>query len=141
MKISEHFDIRELVHPDIYNHPAIGPRCVDFIHPNAKYMLEDLRELFGPITINDWLYGGQYVDSGLRLPDGSVGARFSAHRFGCGFDLKFSNATPGDVYYHILNNQNKYPFIVRMEAIDRTPGWLHVEFGGKRSGEIEVFHP
>lgn len=141
MKISEHFDIRELVHPDIYNHPAIGDRCIDFVHPSAKFVLEDIREDFGPVTINDWLFGGRFTDSGLRLPDGNVGARLSAHRFGCAFDLKFSEATPQDVFYHILNNQHKYPLIARMESVDYTPTWLHIEVTARRYGEIIVFNP
>lgn len=141
MKYSEHFDIRELVHPDIYNHPAIGDRCKDFIHPNAKYTLDDLRERVGPITINDWLFGGQYVDSGLRLPDGNVGAALSAHRFGVAFDLKFSDTTPQDVFYEVLNNQRAFPFISRLESVDHTPTWLHIEICTKRAGDIIIFNP
>lgn len=141
MKISEHFDIRELVHPDIYNHPAIGDRCADFIHPNAKYALEDLREVFGAITVNDWMIGGRYEDSGLRLPGGSVGSPLSAHRFGCAFDLKFAQATPAEVFYHVLNNQRNFPLISRMESADYTPTWLHVEITTRRYGDIIVFNP
>jgi len=141
MKYSEHFDLKELVHPDIYNHPAIGARCADFIHPNTGETLDLLREYAGTITINDWMYAGSYLNSGLRTPDSSTGALFSAHRFGCGFDLKPRQISNEKLYYHILNNQEKYPFISRMEGIDHTPGWVHVEITSKRDGEIVIFNP
>ena len=37
MKISEHFRLEELIHPDIYHY--CGDRSADFIHPNVKYTL------------------------------------------------------------------------------------------------------
>jgi len=142
MKLSDNFDLRELVAPEIYNNPAIGDRAVDFISVNATAMLEDLRADFGPITVNNWHMGGNYTNSGLRAPNSSVGAALSAHRFGTAFDLKFSDHIPVYVYFEILNNQAKYPFISRMENAEITKTWLHVEFSTKqREGEIKIFNP
>ena len=142
MKLSDHFSLEELVAPEIYKHPAIGDRAVDFINVNAVPTLEDLRADFGPITINDWSLGGKYKNSGLRAPNSTVGAEFSAHRFGTGFDLKFSKHEAEYVYFHILNNQDKYPFIRRMENAERTRTWLHVEIStNPRDGDIIIFNP
>lgn len=152
-KISESFDIREVVHPHIYNHPAIGVRCIDFIHPEAGNTLEAIKLATGDvITINDWLWKGidnaQYVDSGLRLPGESPYALFSSHRFGCGFDLKFKNMTAQEAYDFILKNQHLFPHITRMESDNytikgrKTP-WIHIEIGAARASgvEIDVFNP
>ena len=144
MKISDNFDIRELVHSDIYNHPAIGVRCVDFIHPEAVNVLESLKSATKDvITINNWLWGGQYVNSGLRMPKGSVGAELSSHRFGCGFDLKFKRLSPQEAHAYIVENQSMFPNITRMEAIEKTPGWAHLEVGAARAPgvDIVVFNP
>ena len=140
MKVSEHFDLRELVHPDIFN--KIGARALDFLNCNAILTLEDLRDNFGPITVNNDHLGGSYKDSGLRMPKGTVGAELSSHRFGTGFDLKFKDHKPEEVYFHILNNQGIYPYISRMENAERTVTWLHVEFcTNKHEGEIIIFNP
>ncbi len=142
MKISKHFDLRELVNPEIFNHPAIGERALDFININAVPTLEVLRGEFGPITINDWSTGGNYKNSGLRSPNSGVGAPLSAHRFGTGFDPKFKDHEAEYVYFHILNNQDKYPFIRRMENAEITKTWLHIEIStNKREDDIIVFNP
>ena len=142
MKISEHFDLRELVNPQMYNHPAIGNRSADFLNVNTGKTLEDLRADFGPITVNDWHIGGNYKNSGLRSPNSSVGAVFSAHKFGTAFDLKFKDHKAEYVYFHVLNNQEKYPFIRRMENAERTVTWLHIEICTQaRKGDIAIFNP
>lgn len=179
MKISDNFDIRELVHPDIYNHPAIGVRCVDFIHPATARTLETLKKETGDvITVNDWLWKGvenaNYVDSGLRMPVvipskkdiaealgehgwtldefyeplvklfKGVGAPLSSHRFGCGFDLKFKHNSPQRAHAFILEHQKiLFPNITRMEAIEKTPTWAHIEIGAARAPgvDIAVFNP
>ena len=139
MKYSKYFQLEELVNPRILE--RCGERCSSFLHVNAKYCLDDLREELGVITINDWAMGGQYKDSGLREPHGDVGAPFSSHRFGCGFDLKFHGTSSKEAYYHILNNQLDFPFISRMEGIDHTPSWLHIEIDTARIGDIIIFNP
>lgn len=160
--ISPSFDVRELVHPDIYNHPAIGDRCIDWINPNLPLTLEDLkRNTNDVITVNDWCFGGKYKDSGMRLPfeiptieqmhniitgSGSeaimhermvkafmgVGARLSGHKYGNTVDAKSKYLRTEELYYHILSHQDKYPFIVRVEDISLTPSWVHFEVSHKQ---------
>lgn len=143
MKISEHFDLRELIHPGIYE--SVGDRAINFLSPNLVTALEDIRRYSGPITVNNWHYGDDrraYVDSGLRSPRYPLGGKgsHSAHYFGCAADLKIKDNE--DVYYHILNNQHLYPYIIRLESIEHTPSWLHLECStDKREGEIYIFNP
>lgn len=181
MNISNSFDLREVVHPDIYNHPAIGERCADFIHPSAGDTLEAIKIATDDvITINDWMWKGvdeaSYTNSGLRLPmkqlpsrdqvskivesylvdDNTdkmwkamnhlykdIGAIFSSHKFGCGFDLKFKHMTAQEAHAFILKNQHLFPNITRMEAISKTPTWVHLEVGEARAPgvDIVVFNP
>ena len=142
MKVSEHFDLRELVSPEIYLKSNITDRAFDFINANAIDVLEQIREEYGPVTINTWHNGGNYKNSGLRAPDTTVGARYSAHKFGTAFDLKFKNTNPVSVYNDILNNQGKYPLIRRMEDANETKTWLHIEVSTlEREGDIYTFKP
>jgi hypothetical protein len=146
MKISVNFDIRELVHPDWWT--KCGERCADFINCNTGETLEAIKSTLSnmmdkeeSVTINDWMWNGRYKSSGLRLPKG-IGAEFSSHKGGCGFDLKFKRHTPQEAHLFIVQNQELFPYIIRMEHIDATPTWVHIEISTeKRIGDIKVFKP
>lgn len=60
-----------------------------------------LREVFGPITINNWKIGGSFQNRGLRIDD-SVGAKFSAHKRGAALDCNFKNATAPEIRKKML---------------------------------------
>ena len=142
MKLSKHFAVSELVHPDIVN--KLGEsRAANLVSPYLIKALERLRVKFGPITIN----GGKYTNSGLRKASfyknklGFMRESYSTHQYGNTADLKFKNATPVEVYEYILDNQENFPLIVRMENAHKTRTWLHIECGRYRSNTIEVFNP
>ena len=140
--ISEHYDIRELVAPTIYNHPTIGDRCVNFIHPNVPITLETLVIGLGEKpTVNNWHTGGSFKNSGLRDWHFPIGAPYSSHYCGNTFDMRCKKVTPQTTYKYILDNQDKFPYIIRMEHISKTETWNHIEVGGKRIGEIKIFNP
>jgi len=143
MQLSKHFKLQELIHPVI--HRKIGDRAADWLNPNLIITLEALREMSGrPIKVNDWHVGGNYKDSGLRCGTAPLNGKvtLSSHYAGCAADLKFSGIEPDKIYFHILNNQDKYPFISRMENIEHTPTWAHIEVStSKRTGEIYIFNP
>jgi hypothetical protein len=143
MMLSDGFDLRELVHSNIYNHPAIGDRAADFIHPGLIITLESMRKNFSDvITVNNWHIGGNFKDSGLRdFHDANPkSASYSAHYFGTAADCKFRLHKASEVYYVILNNQGAYPYITRMENVEQTINWLHIEVG-TRYGDIKIFNP
>ena len=148
MKLSKHLILQELINPDIYD--KIGNRSLDFIHPTLAPVIQILRdEIDEAITINDWYWGGNYEDSGLRLPTGDVGASMSAHKFGCAADLKFKTRSTDDVLQHILDNQEYYTNITRIEDIEHTRSqhgeqgrdWLHIEVGIRHATGITIFKP
>ena len=138
MKLSPHFFLQELVHPDIYH--KVGDRCKDFLHPNLIVNCEAIRDIAGATTINDWSRGGNFKSSGLRTPD-DIGAFLSSHKFGCAADLKFKDITPLEVQRLILAEPHKFPYISRMENAVITKTWLHIESCDYRQGDIIVFNP
>ena len=149
LKISDNFDIRELVHPDIFD--ICGMRSKAYINPLLPITLEaikkSLTELLGDdreesVIVNNWIWGGDKVDSGLRLPHGNVGSKLSGHKFGCAADTKYKYHTPQEAFEFIIANQDLFPYINRMEDISYTPTWNHIEVGSdKRVGNIYIFKP
>lgn len=80
------FGIQELVHPETYG--KYNGMSWKFLNDSTLRGLDFARELFGPLTVNDWLWGGSFKNSGLRLPSSDVGSDYSAHKRGSAFDLK-----------------------------------------------------
>ena len=140
MKLSKNLSLHELVHPDFIE--VLGDRAALSICPKLIDTIQALRDqLQSPIKINDWHKGGKFKNSGLRILHSPVGSKISMHKTGHAADLKFK-VSPEKVYYHILNNPDKYPYITRMENIEHTASWLHIEAGDeKRAGNIEIFNP
>ena len=149
LKISDNFDIRELVHPDIFG--ICGMRSKAYINPFLPITLEAIKkhlteQLSGDkeesVTVNNWIWGGDKIDSGLRMPNGTVGSKLSGHKFGAAADTKYKHHTPHEVFDFIIANQDLFPYINRMEDITATPTWNHIEVGSeKRVGNIYIFKP
>ena len=144
MRVSENFILQEFIHPKIYK--KIGFRSLDFLHPYLVNTVQLLRErLQTPILINTWYNGGNYINSGLREPNGSVGAHYSAHRFGVAADLKFPLLSTNDALEEIMSSRDYA--ITRIESLDHTRtvngkngmDWMHIEVGN--SVELEIFNP
>ena len=64
-----------------------------------------------------------------------------APKRGLALDLKFKGCTVKEAYNYLLHNQQKYSRIRRIENIDFTPTWLHVDGVDSGKNEIHVFKP
>jgi hypothetical protein len=143
------FVIQEFLHPSIYL--VVGSRARDFLHTQAIPTIQLLRtNLNTPIVINNWAFSGLYEDSGLRQPYAQIGKQYSAHKFGCGFDLKLPDLGVDAAYAEIMDNPERYPWIIRIENIEATRSkygklgldWIHIEIGYREVGKpIIVFNP
>lgn len=81
-----HFKIYELVDPDTYE--RYGQMCWKFFDERVLEAADICRDLFGPLTINSWKWGGIFKWSGLRTTACRTGSKLSAHRRGCALDPK-----------------------------------------------------
>lgn len=133
---SEHFAIQELVPREIYEQR--GKLAWQLLDPTAVNVLNQLRDTFGPLTVNTWLWGGNFTLSGFRPPKSSVGAALSQHRFGRAFDVKPSNTTVQEMYKAIREEEEGWRSkgLTTLENIDLTPTWLH--FDVRWTGESDV---
>ena len=145
MKVTDHFDIRELVHPEfiIEYGEAKMVKVFKSYAPDTLKGIETLREWVDEsIIINDYKWGGSFINSGLRHPSDHLGSELSGHRFFLCMDCKFDTKTVKEVQESILDNPANHPNIVRMENYRDTPTWLHVQFGRREPNQqMTVFRP
>lgn len=134
-----YYKLQELVPPAIYE--QYGERAWQFLQPRFLTLIDTFRLEFGPITINNWFWGGELQYCGLRQPDCPVGAFMSIHKFGCAGDLHFKNYTVQEVYAQVLKDKAKwYNYgLRRLEGIEDTPSWLHIDCANTNSGALVIF--
>lgn len=148
--MTKHFTLAELVDPwFIANHTE--DEIWAMLDSNALRAIDALRDRFGPILIN----GRGYTESGLRRSDTATGAKYSQHKTGAAFDLKFltEGVTPRKVFEWItLNPVDAYAMgIRRVEDIAYTSrstgpyfGWLHIDSkdtGANNVNKIVIVKP
>lgn len=105
---------------------------------NILYIADRLRDDYGVLTINDWLWGGKNHCRGLRLPDCNVGAERSQHRFGRALDIIPRNISPDEIREDILNHKRCY--MEKITAIEMNISWLHIDVRNNK-GRILKFYP
>lgn len=121
------FTIQEFVTKSVYTER--GESSIYLIDERIIILAQLFRTRYGKITINNWHTGGQYNESGLRLPDTSTGAKYSQHKYGRAADLKFTDHTPEEVYADVLKNSKLFyeKGLRCMENIAFTKTWLHID--------------
>jgi hypothetical protein len=133
------FIVQELVSPEVYQQR--GERAWELLDTYLLVTLDQLREEFGPIIVNNWHAGGTFKYSGLRPLTGGVGAEFSQHRFGRGSDDKPQAVTPQEMHARILAKPEKFPYLRVLEAIEATPTWVHTDVRHHNRPGIWVVNP
>lgn len=142
--ISKYFKIQELVSKSVYD--KYGDKCWEFINPKIIIFLDRLRkDLDKPITVNNWLWRGEFQQRGLRANKDPIVAikkdyYLSQHCLGNAVDFNVKGMSTKEVYYYIINNYNKYmDCISRIENIDTAPTWVHVDCANTNSDALVVF--
>ena len=139
----KYFGIKELVSPLVYK--QFGDFAWSFFDENFLKDLDLIREKWGsPIIINDWAWGGQYKESGLRcnmdsLVKGKSRPYLSGHVLGKGADPKPRNKKVIELHDFIIKISKEFKSIRRIEAFIKTPTWVHVDGLNTDSSEIVIF--
>lgn len=142
----QNFRVEELVTPQAYE--LLGDLSINLFNPGflSSYdqFVTDIKRDLGvkSVIVNDWVWNGSYRDSGLR--DGSTDKKFSRgsqHFVGNATDSKFNGCTIQQAADYLLENESQYPGIKRIEDLDFTPSWFHLD--GKETGNnfIYIFKP
>lgn len=123
-----YFKIEELVHPDILG--CLGEDlCWRLIPDVVKLFLDTTRFEYGhPLIINDYVFGGEKINSGWRRFDDTTYAIKSRHKNRNTYDLKDAEGRTDRLHDFISKNSVRLN-IERVENFDYTKSWAHCEFG------------
>lgn len=167
MRKCNHYLIQELISEKVYNyyHPLYGEDFIwgffdedilielDIIRDKWEEYLkstlspEEFININKTIIINDWYFGGNYQESGLRSNVDSVVSNkdypyISAHVLGKGFDLK-----PGNKLYvqfhnfiYLLMSTGVLIKFKRKESIKSAPTWCHIDCFRTKDGNPVIFN-
>lgn len=141
IKVVDNFYLDELIHPDFYDGTK---RPMRFLDMRVVYGLQFLRDKAGePFTVNNWAVGGRFKFSGLRPMDSSEGAKYSAHKYARAFDPKCASG-PEKIHQIIRENEGELiqsQRITRVEKIEYTPTWAHIDNFYTGMDQIKFFKP
>jgi len=134
MHTCEFFKIHELVPPHIYEDR--GELAWELMDERLIITIDQLRKDFGPMTINNYFWGGGRKESGLRDVECEYFRPYSQHSFGRAADCLFEDVETESVRKAILDNPNRYPFI---NAVELGTSWLHIDV--RNTDRIKTFYP
>lgn len=148
-----HFTLKELVSPKVYEKE--GESALRLLDAGLLKDLDKIRnkvlELTGQyLIVNDWSWGGNYTESGLRTVGDTYYKPTSAHSSGRGFDIKLSGWLKGDYGYDAdwlrsltinMKGEGDLEYLSELEMSTET--WVHI---GSRNNppnykELFVFNP
>lgn len=142
IKVSDDFYLDEFIHPDIYK--AFGDYSRRYIDSNLIQIAQLFRELVGkPVTINNWLTGGSFKNSGLRNPYNNPHAKFSVHPFGRAIDVKVSGMAGVEMYEIVRDNLEDFMLLglTTVEDTRYTSTWLHLSTEWTNQKELRIVKP
>lgn len=136
---SKYFKIHELVPRVLY----------ELLHEDALWRLLDedliksidtLKEKFpkGTMTINSYMWNGNREWSGIRTKGSKYYSETSQHSLGNAIDAVFSHYSAEEVRLYVLNNQEEFPLIKRIE---NKVNWLHIDLKNTGKDGIIMFNP
>lgn len=124
---TQHFKLQELVPKKMFD--AHGSALWELFDDRALKTLDALRKRFGVMTINNWLWGGNYHQRGLRDVDHYGSAEKyahsrSQHKYGRAFDVTFKEHTSKEVRDYIIAHPDEFPYITFLEV---DISWFHFD--------------
>lgn len=138
MYICKHFAIQELVGPDLFNETD-DPDLLWWLFDDRLLRVADqLREAYGPMTVNDWLWGGGYTDSGFRTPESGYYSITSQHSHGRALDLKPSDVSVERIRRDIVERKRDY--LKAVTGLELGVSWLHIDVRNT-GGKLHTFRP
>lgn len=101
---------------------------------------DEVRELVGPCTINNYAAGGKRQWCGLRTPECKIGAKKSQHRLGKAADLHPLRMT-AEMARTIVRNAVAAGKLKHLGGVELDVEWLHLDCRPKQNGEVLWFRP
>lgn len=124
----KHFKAHEFVPPSIYNRR--GDKSFELIDERILITMDKLREMLGkPITINNYNWGGNRSQSGLRTRGFYKSSKeyensLSQHKYGRAVDFLVKGMSAPDVRKFIYANKEDFPYVSFVEV---DISWVHID--------------
>lgn len=154
----KYFKVQEFFPPHIVQkhtdaHGNILDKIWRLMDSRILWTSTQLRKQFGPMIINDYLWGGNNKNRGFRDPislidqdhymkTGDIIASWSSftsqHCLGNGVDSSFKNHLAEDVRSYIIANKGKDSFKY-ITAIEKEVSWLHSDCRNFKHGDDRFF--
>ena len=145
-KLTDYFRVEEWVCPDVYK--RFGEQSIKFIDSRLQETVLVIREYLGlPMYINNWVWGGDKTQRGLRCnlcqivkdkTEDEV-VYLSPHPLGKGVDFNVKGMSAEEVRQWLQKNQILLPYPIRVE---RKVSWVHIDLleYGQTGDKISYFN-
>lgn len=123
--IAKYFRLEELVDPVTFREK--GQDAWSLFPDESILMIDGVREFFGlPVTVNNWLWGGELQFRGYRPDWYTIGAKGSAHRVGKAFDLDVKGWPAQEARRIIMQNKD-HSLLRYIQRMERGVDWVHID--------------
>jgi hypothetical protein len=123
--VPKHFQLYELVPQEEYwKYIKKGDMFWWMFDRDLLVILDNLRNMFGKMVINDWYWGGENQYRGWRPMDIFLGSALSQHKFGRAVDVTTLETSVNTIREYIRNNQKRFP---TLSAVEDDVSWLHID--------------
>ena len=96
-----------------------------------------LRDKFGPVTINNWWYGGNRNWSGIRTIESPYYSQTSQHSWGRASDKIFKEVSADEVRTYIKGLYEE----LGITCIEEDVSWVHSDVRWTKSSELLLVYP
>lgn len=136
MYICKHFEIHELVPREVYD--IRGDKAWELLDDRFLITLDRLRERYGKMKMNDYIWGGGNQWRGLRTPDSPYFSQYSQHTFGRAGDPIFAEVTAEQVRTDLLANPDDECF-EHIMSVELGVSWFH--FDVRNCDRVKTYTP
>lgn len=139
----KHFKIEELVPQKLFEEykkkDSIDKLWLIF-DKKLLELADNLREDYGSMTCNNWLWGGNRNLSGFRpFNEKDTGASLSQHKFGRALDLIPKHVEPDEMRNDIINKKKDYMKYIK--CIEMDISWFHYDLRNSNDNKLIKIYP
>lgn len=136
IQLSKNLFLDEYIPKELYLKAENAEELIKLINPKLIEADQKLRDVFGPVTINNWWGSGDRNYSGFRPINCKIGAKGSDHKFGNASDKIFKNATADQVRKYIRKEFKN----LGITKIEDDVSWVHSSVAKTDVSYLKIFY-